>query len=231
MKHVEGRIVIKVPLDYKNQFKMANGQTLQIERQYNNLNRREVSPVNAWVVSGENIPEGAEVLIGHNAIHDSYKIFNHDLLSGSVIADKIEYYAIPEGDAFFWRLGDDEWNPIKGYATGLRVFIPYEGPLVGIDPKVIKDHLYVTSGNLKGWIVKTLRACDYEIVYNEADLRETRLIRLRHFENPEDEKDREDEIICIRNDLTEKLKKGRLYVGLTPTDCKPLKEATHASSR
>jgi hypothetical protein len=215
-------------MEYKNQFKMVNGQTLQIERQYNNLNRREVSPVNAWVISAEDIPEGAEILIGHNAVHETFKITNHGLISGDAIADKIDYYAIPEDNAFFWRVGQGEWTPIKGYATGLRVFLPYTGPLVGIEPKLIKDHLYITCGHLKGWVVKTLRACDYEIVYNEANLRETRLIRLRHFENPDDEKDREDEIVCLRNDYTALLKNGKLFVGLTSIDAKPLKELSHA---
>ena len=228
MKHTEGRIVVKVPLLHKNEHMMANGQVLSIERQYNNLNRRETQPVNGWVISAENIPEGGEILIGHNATHETFRITNHGELSGSVIAGKIEYFAIPEDQAFLWRMGKDEWQPIKGYATGLRVFRPYEGPLVGIEPKQIKNVLYVTSGHLKGKICQTLRAADYELVFNDVDRKEHRIIRFRHSEDGIELNGREDELTCIRNDYTKDLEKGKLFVGLTAFDAKPLKELTNA---
>lgn len=224
LKHTEGRIVIRVPLLYKNEHRMENGQMLAIERGWNNLNKSETQPVNAWVVSAEGIPEGAELLIHHNAVHDSYKIFNHDQLSGSIIAGKIDYFSIPEDQAYFWRIEQGTWNPVKGYATGLRIFRPYKGVLQGIEPKRIKDTLYITSdGMLKGKIVQTLRAADYTMIYND-EQREHRLIRLRHWDDPAEDTNNREEIICIRNDLTNELNKGKLIVGLTTLDAKPIRE-------
>jgi hypothetical protein len=224
MKHTQGRIVVKVPLLHKNEHMMENGQVISIERQYNNLNRRETQPVNAWVICAENIPEGAEVLIGHNATHDTFKITNHDQLSGGIIAGKIEYFAIPEDQAFLWRLGKEPWQPTKGYATGLRVFKPYDGPLVGIEPKQLKNVLYVTSGELSGKICQTVRAADYELVFNDFDRREHRIIRFRHYDDGIELNGREDELTCIRNDYNKDLQKGRLLIGLTSSNAKPLKE-------
>jgi hypothetical protein len=228
LKHTQGRIVVKVPLLHKNEHMMENGQVLSIERQYNNLNRRETEPVNGWVISAENIPEGAEVLIGHNATHDTFKITNHNQLSGGIIAGKIEYFAIPEDQAFLWRVGHGKWQPIKGYATGLRVFKPYEGVLTGIEPKQMKNVLYVTSGGLTGKICQTVRAADYELVFNDFDRREHRIIRFRHYDDGIELNGREDELTCIRNDLTKELKAGKLLIGLTAFDAKPLKELAHA---
>lgn len=224
MKYTQGRIVVKVPMLHKNEHMMENGQVISIERQYNNLNRRETQPVNAWVISSENIPEGAEVLIGHNATHDTFKITNHDQLSGGIIAGKIEYFAIPEDQAFLWRVEHEPWQPTKGYATGLRVFKPYEGPLFGIEAKLMKNVIYVTSGELGGKICQTVRAADYELVFNDFDRREHRIIRFRHSDDGIELNGREDELTCIRNDYTKDLGKGRLLIGLTPSDAKPLKE-------
>lgn len=223
MKHVEGRIIVKVDHEYKNSHKMENGEVLRLERGWNNLNRREVSPVNAIVVSGDSLQQGAEILISHNAVHETFRITNHGHLSGQKIADRIEYYSIPEDNAFLW-LDGKTWKPLKGWATGLRVFKPYDGVLQGIEPTKIKDVLYITSGELKGKVCITLRASDYQIVFQDTNGQENNIIRLRHFEG--EENDRE-EIIAIRPDLTELAKSGKLLLGLSTSDCKPLKELSH----
>jgi len=221
MKHVEGRIVIRIDLNYKKSHKFEDGTVIKLERGWNNLNCREKNETNAIVVSAEDIPTGAELLIHHNASHDSYKIFNHDELSGKDIASNIEYYSIPEEQAFFWRKDSETWNPIKGYATGLRVFKPYKGILHGIEATKVKDTLYVTSGELKGQVCHTLKAADYEIIFQDLDGREHRVIRFRHSDT--EAIDRE-EITAISHYLTKELEKGNLNIGLTPTDCKPLNE-------
>ena len=127
-----------------------------------------------------------------------------------------------------WRIGKAKWQPIKGYATGLRVFKPYEGVLAGIEPKQIKNVLYVTSGELTGKICQTVRAADYELVFNDFDRREHRIIRFRHYDDGIELNGREDELTCIRNDLTKELKAERLLIGLTTSDAKHLKELAHA---
>lgn len=221
MKHVEGRIVIKVDHEYKNSWKMSNGDILKLPRGYNNLNQRETQPVNAIVMSGKGIPDGAEALIHHNGTHQTYRITHHGELSGQIIADRIEYYSIPEDQLFFWRKYSEIWNPIKGYATGLRVFKPYNGILQGIDPFRVKDTLYVTSGELSGKVCHTVRSADYEIIFQDLDGREHRVIRFRHSDDEEIERE---ELTCISHYLTTELEKGNLLIGLTPTDAKTIKE-------
>lgn len=224
MKYTEGRIIIKVDMEVKNSHKFEDGTIIKLERGWNNLNQRETQPVNGIVVSAKDIPEGAEVLCHHNCFHPSYQIFNHGKLSGSVIAGKINYYSIPEDQVFFWRDGD-AWNPLEGYATGLRVFKPYKGILEGIEPTRIKDTLYITSGNLKGKICHTLKAADYCIVFQDVTGREGQLIRFRHSDVEDNPRE---ELTCISGYLTKELEKGNILIGLTSRDAKTLKELVHA---
>jgi hemin uptake protein HemP len=223
MKHVIGKIIVRVNHEGKNSHKMEDGTVLRLERGWNNLNRREVSPVNATVVSGEDLKEDAEILISHNAVHETFRITNHGQLSGQKIADRIEYYSIPENNAFLW-LDGQTWKPLKGFATGLRVFRPYTGPLVGIEPKKIKDTLLITSGALTGKVCHTLRAADYEIIFQNTNGKEGNIIRFRH---SDDEEIEQEELVCINHGLTKELKSGKIWAGLTATDCKPLKELAH----
>lgn len=224
LHHVEGKIIVRVNHEVKNSHRMEDGTVLRLERGWNNLNKRETQPVNANVVSGEGLKEGVEILISHNAVHETFRITNHGQLSGQKIADRIEYYSIPVEDAFLWFDGT-VWKPLNGFATGLRIFRPYNGPLVGIEPRQIKDALLVTSGSLSGKICHTLRACDYCIVFQGVNGREEQIIRFRHSDDEDIERE---ELICISHSLTKELNAGKLFVGLTPTDCKPLKELAHA---
>src|ERR1700677_124567 len=224
LKHVQGKIVVKVNHEHKRRHRMDNGEVLILERGWNNLNRREVSEVNAIVISGEGLKEGVEILLSHNAVHETFRITNHGHLSGQKIADRIEYYSIPQDNAFFW-LDGETWRPVKGYATALRVFKPYFGILLGIEPTLIKNVLYITSGKLSGKIVHTLRACDYELIFQGLDGRENRIIRCRHYEDEDNERE---EIVAIRDDLTKELKTGKLLVGLSAFHAKPLKELVNA---
>lgn len=224
LKHVEGKIVVRVDMQAKNQHSFADGTTIRIERGWNNLNYRDKMPVNAWVISAENIPEGAEILVHHNACTETYEITNHGQLSGEMIGSNIKYYSIPEEQAFFWRIIGGGWQPIGGYTPALRVFIPYNGILQGIEPTKVKDTLYITAGPLKGNVVHTLKACDYCIIYQEANNQEGQLIRCRHFETDNER----EEVTAINHELTEKVKTGKLFVGVEKSDAKPLKEPIHA---
>jgi len=97
------------------------------------------------------------------------------------------------------------------------VFEPYKGPIVGIEPKQIKNVLYITSGELKGKVVHTLKACDYEVIFMGNNGYEERIIRCRHFENEINERE---EIIAIDPILTKKTLKSELLVGISPKDAK-----------
>lgn len=221
LKHVDNKVVIKIDPENKNFWTFSNGEKIRLERQYNNLNRRETEPVNAFVVSAEDIPEGAEILIHHNAIHDSYKIFNYTQLSGEEIASTWKYYSIPIEMCYLYREGED-WLPLKGFATALRVFEPYQGLIEGIPPKQLKNVLYITKGDYEGNVVHTLVACDYEIIFQGTNGKEQRVIRL--LPNGDERLQKEPEVIMVYNNYTEKVKRGKLLVGLSISDAKPLKE-------
>lgn len=225
LNHVYGRVVISCDLEAKNWHTFSDGTKIRRERQFNELNRRITEPVNAIVISDENIPKGSEILIHPNATHDSNRIFNHSQLSGKDEGSSIRYYSIPESQCFIWRDGN-EWKALPPYETGLRIFEPYRGILHGIDHKLIKDCLYVTSGDLKGKVVKTLKACDYEIIFQNVNGQESRIIRFRP--NGCEKTNRDPEAIAIMEELTDKVFDGELLVGIEIKDAKPIKETAYA---
>jgi hypothetical protein len=210
--HTNGRVIISINLEGKNSHTFSSGQKIYIGRQFNNLNRRETEPVNAFVVSAENIPAGSEILIHPNAIQDSHKIFNFN----DNISD-VKYYSVPQDLCYIWKSEEGEWNPLKNFATGLRVFEEYTGQILGIDHKKIDNVLYITSGEHKGKVVHTLKACDYEIIFMGDKGIEERVIRCRHFENEVNERE---EIIGIDDHLTKKIENKELMVGISSTDAK-----------
>lgn len=225
LKHVSGRVIIQIDLDAKNWHTFQSGLKIRRERKYNEFDRKITEPVNAIVISGENIPEGVEILIHPNAINDTNKINNYTSLSGDETASTVKYYSIEEEQCFIFYDGE-EWKPLKGFATALRVFKPYSGNIAGIKPLQVKDVLYITSGEYKCKIVHTLKACDYEIIFQTHDGIEGRIIRLRHYENMNHDRE---EIISIRNDLTKKLYNGELLIGLSISDCKTLNHFEYAN--
>ena len=223
LRHVEGKIVVRADLQSKNQHTFANGTTIKLERGWNNLNYRDKSCVNAWVISAKGIPEGAEILTHHNALSETYQITNHGQLSGEEIGSSIRYYSIPEEQAFFWRVIGGEWQPVGGFTPALRVFVPYTGIIQGVEPTKLKDTLYITAGPLKGNVVHTLKACDYEIIFQDFNNQENQLIRCRHYETDHER----EEITCLNHELTKQVKSGKLFVGIDKATAKPLKELAH----
>lgn len=219
MKHRPNRIVVSVDLEKKNSHRFEDGTTIRLERQFNNLNRRETEPVNCIVVSGDGVPEGSEILVSHNAFHESNRIYNYKNLSGKEEASDIKYYSLPETDCYAWRDEMGQLKPMKGFAFGLRVYEPYNGIIEGIPPKKIPNVLYITTGELEGQVCHVLKASDYEIIFQGQEGREDRVIRCRHFE--EDTNERE-EIVAISHVLTDKVNDGELLIGLSPETAKTL---------
>jgi hypothetical protein len=219
LNYVPGRVIVSVDLEAKNWHTFENGTKIRRERQFNELNRRITEPTNAVVISGENLSPGSHILIHPNAPSDTNQIHNYRQLSGEVTGSDIRYYSIPEEMCFAWHSGQ-QWETIAPYQTALRVFVPYPGVIQGVEPTMLKDTLYVTSGNLKGMVVATLKACDYQIVFQDTNGREGNLIRFR----PEgDEKaSREPEAIAILRDETMKVNSGEYLVGISISDAKPI---------
>lgn len=215
LKRIDGRVVIKINTESKNYHTFENGEKIRIERRFNNLNRRQTESCNAYVIDADNIPKGTEVLVYYNSIHDSNKIFNYKDES-----PYIGYYSIKEEDCYLYRDGN-EWKPFAPYATALRVFEPYTGTIENVKPKPFKDMLYVTSGELKGQVVKTLKGCDLQVVFQDIDGKEGNIIVFRPFGY--ERLNLEEEAIAVLNSYTDEVNGGKLLIGLTPGDAKTLK--------
>jgi len=220
LKAPTNRVIIKVDLESKNSHTFKDGTKIKLERVYDNFNMRYVKPVNAEVVDAKDIPAGAEILIHHNATHDTYKIFNYQRPTTEASSD-IQYFSIPIEECFMWREGKGSiWNALNNFVTALRIFKPYKGMLQGIEPEVMNNKLYITSGELKGRAVNTVISSDYEIIYQNDDGTEGRIIRLRYYPDGNDR----NEIIAINDNMTELIENGDLLVGYNKSDAKKLKE-------
>jgi hypothetical protein len=227
MIYTEGRIIVKVDTEQKNHFTFSNGTTIRLERDYDNFDRKYTQQVMGVVVSAESIPTDALILFHHNSLHPTYRIYNHSQLSGEEVASGIKLFSIMERDCFFWKRHEEKsWHPTEGFATALRVYQPYVGVIQGVEPKQLKDTLYVTSGEYKGIVVRTVKACDYMIIFRDERGAEERIVRFRP--NGIEKEQREPEAIAIMNSLTKKVNKGELYVGLTNTEAAPVKNIQYA---
>lgn len=221
-KHTYGKVLVSVDLEGKNWHTFSDGTKIRLERQFDNFNRRETQPINAIVISADDIPSGAEILIHHNSLHDTNKVFDYLPVGEMEITSTVKMFSIPESECFIWKDKDGKWQPLKGYATALRVFKPYKGILEGVEPTRIKDCLYITSGEYNGLVVRTLKAADYQLVFQDSNGQEGNIIRCRHYEGEEHERE---EIIAIDKGLTKLVKNGEYYIGLSVKDCKPITES------
>lgn len=221
LKHPLGKVIVKANKEQKNHFTFSNGTTIRLERAFNNLDHSYTQQTFGEVISAEEMPSGAMVLFHFNALHETYKIYNQSRLSGEEIASGDEYYAIREEECFFWKLpGAKQWNPCVPFATAKRVFKPYSGPIEGIAPDKIKDTLYVETGELKGVVVRTMKACDPVITFRNEDGVDETIIRFRPF--GDEKTQREPEAIAIDDVATEMVNSGKYFIGLTSADAKPL---------
>lgn len=215
LKHVEGRVIIKVEMQSKNSHTFEDGTKIYRGREFNNFNLREVNPVNAIVISGENLKHGMEVVVDYACVQETYQIQSYKEKSIDV-----KYYSVPESLCYLYKDSNNGWQAVYPYETALRVFEPYNGTIEGILPKKVKDVLYCTSGEFKGLVLKTLLACDYEVIFQDANGREGNIIRF--LPNGDDRAKKEPEAISIMNEMTDMVNVGKLYVGLSEKDCKPL---------
>lgn len=214
MKAVEGKVIISVDLESKNSHTFEDGTKIRLERQYNNLNVRETNPVNAIVIDGEDMVPGSQILIHPNCTHDTNRILNHTALSGRVEGSDVKMFSVDVSKCYAW-LDGDTWRPLKNFDFALRVYRPYEGAIHGIEPTPIPDVLYVTTGEFVGKVVHTLKACDYEIIFQGTSGREERLIRFRHFPGQDNERE---EVIAIDDYLTDLVHTKKLLIGLSSSN-------------
>jgi hypothetical protein len=219
--HPKGRVILKVDKEQKNFHTFSDGNTIRLERDFNNLDGKYTRQVLGTCISADEIPEGALVLFHFNSVHPVNTVYNHSHLSGEEIASGMVVVSLSESECFLWKMPGEgyEWQPCKGYATAMRIYEPYKGIIEGIEPTKLKNTLYVTSGKLKGHVVKTLHACDMPIIFRNEQGVEEQIIRFRHYEGEFHERE---EVVAILPSLGEMVKKGELWVGLRPQDARPL---------
>jgi hypothetical protein len=219
LKAVSGRVLIKVDVEQKNHHTFSNGTTIKLERNYDNFDKKQTNQVLGEVLDAEHIPTGAMVLFHHNAIHEVNEVFNHSKLSGEEIASGFKILSIAESEVFLWKLiGVDEWLPAKNFCIAERVWEPYKGVIAGIPPTKIKNVLFIKTGELEGRVVRTLHACDFPIMFVNEKGKEQTIIRCRHFEDEDNERE---EIVAIDHTLTERLYNQELLIGIDALSAKP----------
>lgn len=216
--HTEGRVVVKVDIESKNYHTFEDGTKIRRERLFNQFDRRIAQPVNCIVISGAGIPKGAELLVEHNAFHETNRINDYKNSFENEASDRVRYFSLERHECYCWRIGSGEWNPIYPYEFALRVFKPYKGMLQEIEPELLKDILFVTSGNLRGKVVKTVKAADYCLVYQDLNGREANLICFRP--NGDDKRKLEEEAIAILWDETRNVLNAELLTGYSVSDFK-----------
>jgi hypothetical protein len=225
LKSTWQRILLSIDTEYKNKHKFDGGDTIHLRRNVDNFDRRETEPVNAICIHGGSIPAGAELLCHHHCAHDQYRLFDFPETSGEAITSPIRYYSVPESLIYAWRINSEPWQPTKGFAFALRIFKPYMGVLSGIYPTVMKQKLFLTTGELKHKVCMVLRASDYQIVFQNEKGQEENLVRLRHYENEVGERE---EVVAIDHDTTDKIYSGEYWLGLLQSDAKPFKNVTES---
>ncbi len=223
--HVQGRVIVKVDMESKNSHRFSDGTTIRLERAFNNFNRRETQPINCMVISEENIPRGSEMLVDHNAFHETNRINDYKNSFEHEGSDDVRYFSIPLSECYAYRVKNGEWMPMPTFDFALRVFKPYEGLIQGVHPNIVKDVLYVTTGELKDKVVKTIKASDYVIIFQGDDGVEKQLLRFRP--NGDEKLNFEPEAICVMDFMTEQVDKGELLVGLTTKDCEERRKFIH----
>lgn len=221
MKSVKGKVIIKVDIEQKNGYTFSDGTNLIMPRDVENLNKCYTWQTMGECIDAENIPKGALILFHHNATHDVNVVFDSDLLTKEEKLEGFKIISIKEHECFLWKQkGEcDSWNTTKGFATAYRVFQPYVGRMVGIEPKLIKNVLYIRDGEFKDKVVHTLKAADYQITFRNEKGVDENFVRCRHFE---DEYHEREEITAVDNGMTEKVRNGELLIGITVNDAKIL---------
>ncbi len=218
MKAIKGNIIMKMDVRQKEKFALTDTVTIEIQKGYN-FNLREDRSSMGYVIDGEGLPVGARLLCHHLAIEPNYQIENETILTEAEKKEGFKVFSIP-ADMAFCYMQENEWVPCKNFLITKRIFRPYKGKLVGIDPVVVKNRLLIIKGvdewdgeetDLSGSVCIVTENSDYQIIWHDTDNREHSLIRTRHRE-----------LMGVDDGMKNDVKKGKLLVGYTISDCKAL---------
>jgi hypothetical protein len=221
VNHVGGRVVLIVDLEQKNLWTFSDGTVIAYERNWNCLDNKHRNQVLGTVLSAENIPTGAIALFHHNSLHEVNHLNDHSELTTEEYEAGVRIISIEEAATYLWKMPEEsEWKPTKNFCIAERVFEPYQGLLVDIDPKKIQNVLWIKTGEYANNVARTLIACDFPVIFrNEKGVEET-LIRCRHFEDQYN--DEREELIAIDHHLTKRVLSGDLLVGIDEKTAKTI---------
>jgi hypothetical protein len=203
------KIIVEVDLESKNSHTFQDGTKIRLERGYDNFNGRYTNPVNGVLVDGMGLKPSTPVVMHHNSVHDTNKLF--------AIRNKplCATYSVSVEECYLYF--EDKWKPFPQFSIALRLFEPYKGPIQGIQPTLIKNKLYITHGDYAGNVMAVLKSSDYEVIFQDQDGRENRVIRVRN-------SGERNEMIAIDHDATKKVMEYKLLVGLASNSAKLIYE-------
>lgn len=220
VKAPEGKVLIKMDTRQKERYSFDDGTTIHISKGYD-FNLRQDKSSMAIILDGENLPAGEEILVHHNSQEPSYEVTElNDFLTDKEILDGYKIFSIPIDMCFIYSQ-NNEWHPCVDYLITERIFKPYKGCLVGIEPEIVKNRMYIVKGfdvydgektDLSGKVAITTDNCDYEIIFHSTDNKEHHIIRTRHRE-----------LQGIDNDTLKLVQDGELLVGIDIKTAKTLK--------
>jgi hypothetical protein len=211
------KIIVEVDLESKNSHTFQDGTKIRLERGYDNFNGRYTNPVNGVLVDGMGLKPGTPVIMHHNTIHDTNKVFSvrNKPLCGTYSVPIDECYLYFDKSVYPSYLG--KWKPFPHFSLALRLFEPYKGAIQGIQPTLIKNKLYITDGEYSGNVMAVLKSSDYEVIFQDQDGKEKRIIRVRS-------SGERDEMVAMEHDLTNKVNMCEVLIGLSPSEAKIIYE-------
>lgn len=221
MKPSKNRLLITINSELKNTYNLTDGVTIVLLRDEMQFDGRIKNAVQGYIYGTT-----TEVLLDHNSHHRVNEVLDHDILlpehTGLYSILKSEIYAYRQDDNNDWlpHTWEDD-NGEHGFLLVERVWESYNGLLVGLGPKVMKNRLFVSEGRYKHKVLITENHCDYTIVYQERNGREASLTRMR---------DNEFEIVGVDDELTGKVLSGKLLIGETGTTAKEFNENVYANT-
>ena len=224
---IKTNILLKMNTRQKERYALTDNIEIHIERSYN-FNLREDRSSMGYIVNGRGLTKGHQALCHHLTIESGNEVTAETILTDDEKKIGFKVFSVDKDMVFATSLDGIEWHPCKDFLITFRIFKPYKGKLKGIEPTVLKDRMYIIKGvdefedeitDLSDKVACTTANSDYQIIWHNEKNREQSLIRTRSRE-----------ILAIDNGMLEDLKKGKLLIGLTVTDCKTYKEYINANS-
>lgn len=221
MKALRNRALIKMNLKQNAKYAFDSGVVIDLEHGFN-FNLREDRGTKGYIIDGCGLPEGTEVLVHYLSSEPQYLVSNEEILTEEEKTEGYKVFAIPEDNVFIYMDKNGEWKPCKEFLITTRIYKPYTGIMVGVEPQLVTNRMYVISGSddwddeqndLSGKVLVTLDHADYEIIFYSKDNKEGRIIRTRTRE-----------IQAVDEFLTKKVKKGEYIIGRSPSEAKTLNQ-------